>query len=308
MSTDISTEPAVGTLLALAVRSGRILRVRLSDGQVETFLDDAGPVPDGVVVHDGVVYWTTMGVPEVVGEGESNRLYGRRDGGVHAVAVDGTGRRDVLAPGTITTGKQLTCDDTGTLYWGDREGRRVSCARIDGSGLADLVVNTAEGVLAECVGVAVDRDRGHLYWSQKGPAKGGQGRIFRAGLAILAGETAATRSDVELLWDGLPEPIDLHIDGKWLYWTDRGAPVAGNTLNRAPLPAPGQPCVEPEILGGGFAEAIGLVVDAVAGLAYVSDLGGHIWEVSLPEGPGAGAPPRVLVQLPEAITGLAALR
>lgn len=147
----------------------------------------------------------------------------------------------MLAPGTITTGKQLTCDDTGTLFWGDREGRRVSCARIDGSGLADLVVNTAEGVLAECVGVAVDRERGHLYWSQKGPAKGGQGRIFRAGLAIPAEETAATRSDVELLWDGLPEPIDLHIDGRWLYWSDRGAPLAGTRSTGHRCRLPGKP-------------------------------------------------------------------
>ncbi|MFC4949957.1 hypothetical protein [Pseudonocardia sp. GCM10023141] len=294
-------------LLALAVRSGRMLRVSLPDGEVETFLDDAGPIPDGVVVHDGIVYWTTMGVPEVVGEGEANRLYHRRDGGVHAIGLDGTGRRDVVAPGTITTGKQLTCDDTGVLYWGDREGRRVSRAHIDGSGLADLVVNTGAGELAECVGVAVDRAAGHLYWSQKGPSKGGQGRILRVGLEVPAGETAATRSDVEVLWDGLPEPIDLHLDVGWLYWTDRGAPPAGNTLNRAPLPAPAGRGAEPQILGGGFAEAIGLAVDPAAGRAYVSDLGGHIWVVPLPEGPEAGALPRVLVRLPEAITGLAAL-
>lgn len=290
-------------LLALAVRSGRILRVSLPDGRVETFLDDAGPIPDGIVVHHGTVYWTTMGVPEVVGEGEANRLYHRRDGGVHAIGLDGTGRRDVVATGAITTGKQLACDDTGTLYWGDREGRRVSRAGVDGSDLADLVVNTGEGELAECVGVAVDRQ--HLYWSQKGPSKGGQGRIFRAGRELPAGETAVSRTDVELLWEGLPEPIDLHIEGDRLYWTDRGAPPGGNTLNRAPLPAPGRPGAAPEILGGGFAEAIGLVVDTAAGQAYVSDLGGHIWVVPLPEGPHAGTQPRALVELGEAITGLA---
>lgn len=296
----------VEELLALAVRSGRILRVRLSDGHVDVLSDDAGPVPDGIVVHEGTVYWTTMGVPEVVGRGEAGRRYDRRDGGVHAVGLDGGGRRDVVAPGTVTTGKQLTCAD-GVLYWGDREGCRVGRARVDGGGPAELVIAPDEGVSGWCVGVAVDPVRRHLYWSQKGPSKGGAGRILRAGLELPAGSSAAGRHDVEVLWDGLPEPIDLHVDGRWLYWTDRGAPPSGNTLNRAPLPGPGERGAAPEILGGGFAEAIGLVVDADGGRAFVSDLGGHIWEVALPEGPAAGAPPRVLLRLPEAITGLAAL-
>nr|MDT0526532.1 hypothetical protein [Streptomyces sp. DSM 41633] len=129
----------------------------------------------------------------------------------------------------MTTGKQLTTDQSGTLYWGDREGCRVSCARTDGTGLTDLVVNTRDDSwLQECVGVAVTSE--HLYWTQKGPAKGGRGRILRAGLAIPAGESAESRTDIEVLWDHLPEPIDLEIVGGWLYWTDRGAPPAGNTL------------------------------------------------------------------------------
>jgi hypothetical protein len=52
---------------------------------------------------------------------------------------------------------------------------------------------------------------------------------------IPAGETAATRSDIELFFDGLPEPIDLELDRKnrFLYWIDRGDPPRGNTVNRA---------------------------------------------------------------------------
>jgi len=35
-----------------------------------------------------------------------------------------------------------------------------------------------------------------------------------------------------LLYDGLPEPIDLDIDpgARMLYWTDRGDPPLGNTV------------------------------------------------------------------------------
>ena len=97
--------------------------------------------------------------------------------------LDGTGARDVIPTGLITTGKQLTSDGAGTLYWGDREGCRVSRVRIDGTSLTDLVVNIRDDSwLQECVGVAVDTARGYLYWTQKGPSNGGKGRIFRAGL------------------------------------------------------------------------------------------------------------------------------
>lgn len=111
--------------------------------------------------------------------------------------------------------------------------------RTDGSGLTDLVVNPPGDISQECVGVAVHRVRRHLHWTQKGPAKGSRGRIFHAGLGLPTGESPERRTDVELLWSGLPEPIDLHLDGDWLYRTDRGAPSGGNTLNRAATPAAG---------------------------------------------------------------------
>ncbi len=60
-----------------------------------------------------------------------------------------------------------------------------------------------------CVGIAVDAHGGKIYWTQKGPAKGGQGRLFRANISIPQGQTAANRKDIELLYDDLPEPIDL---------------------------------------------------------------------------------------------------
>ncbi|CAL9483892.1 hypothetical protein [Streptomyces sp. enrichment culture] len=294
-------------LLALQVVPGRILRINLEDGAVRTLVEDAGPGPDGITVDQGIVYWTTMGAPAVDPStpGEAGLDFSRRDGGLHAFDLGTGARREVVPTGVITTGKQLTHDGAGFLYWGDREGHRVTRVRSDGTGLTDLVTTPVEdGVLGECVGVAVDPVRGHLYWTQKGPAKGGQGRIFRAGLELPAGEGAANRSDVELLWSDLPEPIDLHLDGAWLYWTDRGAAPNGNTLNRAPLPAPGAPGPAPEILAAGFAEAIGLAVDPDAGLAYVCDLGGHLRAIPLPGGPAADQDPREIVTLSDPLTGL----
>jgi hypothetical protein len=126
----------------------------------------------------------------------------------------------------------------------------------------------------------------------------GQGRIFRAPIDIPAGHSAADRDDIELLWEGLPEPIDLDLgrDGT-LVWTDRGDPPDGNTLNRAPV----EPEVgNPEICSRGYREAIGLATaDGVT--YYVGELyGGSIRMVNLVDGTD-----RELIDLGPGLTGLA---
>jgi len=63
-----------------------------------------------------------------------------------------------------------------------------------------------------CVGITVDPIRGQMYWTQKGADDSERGRIFRASIDMPRGQTAANRLDVELLFDGLPEPIDLELD------------------------------------------------------------------------------------------------
>src|SRR3979409_2421902 len=81
--------------------------------------------------------------------------------------------------------------------------------------------------------------------------------LFRANVEIPAGQTAATRSDIEIFYDGLPEPIDLELDlkNRILYWTDRGDPPRGNTVNRASID--NKP-VEPEIVVTHLMEGIGI--------------------------------------------------
>ncbi|MHC1697454.1 MAG: hypothetical protein AB9919_05195 [Geobacteraceae bacterium] len=88
-----------------------------------------------------------------------------------------------------------------------------------------------------CIGIALDVERGQFYWTQKGPAHAGQGCIFRANMQIPERQTQASRSDIEILNAGLPEPIDLQLDlkNRMMYWTDRGDPPRGNTVNRAPM-------------------------------------------------------------------------
>jgi hypothetical protein len=133
-----------------------------------------------------------------------------------------------------------------------------------------------------CVGVAVDPQAGLIYWTQKGSDNAGVGRILRAGIEVPAGQTAANRTDVEVWLDGLPEPIDLEIDHRrrLLYWTDRGDPPRGNTVNRAPLDAPPGTARYETVLTH-LMEAIGLALDAPGERMFVTDLGGSVYVAGL---------------------------
>lgn len=300
-------------LYVLDGRNHSILRVDPRHGVVETVTDQTGYMPDGIVTTPDRIYWTTMGKPTrtpATADASSDAAwdFSTPNGSVRTCALDGSGQTQLVPDGTITTGKQLTADfDAGLLYFCDREGTTVYRVATDGTGLTPLVHNTRDDTWTqECVGVASDPVNGFIYWTQKGPSKGGLGRILRAGLDLPEGETASTRTDIEVLWDGLPEPIDLHFDPdtNTVFWTDRGEAPSGNTLNRAAIPGKGHSGAAPKILAGGFDEAIGLAVDTDAALVYVSDLGGSIRTVEI-DGDHAV---REIVHLPNStFTGIAGL-
>ncbi|MGB9306004.1 MAG: 3-hydroxyacyl-CoA dehydrogenase, partial [Mycobacterium sp.] len=186
---------------------GRLFSIN-PDGTDKTFLVTGCPVPDGVAVdvEAGHIYWTNMGVPS------------RNDGSIERADLDGGNRTTIVAPGGTYTPKQLHLDAEGRkLYWGDREGMRVMRCDLDGTNVETLV-QSGEGDQDRrdetnwCVGVAVDHVAGYLYWTQKGPSDAGLGKILRAGIELPAGESAARRSDIEVVFKDLPEPIDLEID------------------------------------------------------------------------------------------------
>ncbi|GAB2661453.1 hypothetical protein GCM10027169_25170 [Gordonia jinhuaensis] len=284
-------------LYVLDVAHHAILQVSLPDGKVDILTDDAGPSPDGIVVAPDRLYWTTMGRPHRAAVTTTNGEgwdYTDRNGSIRTARRDGSEVTELVPEGSFTTGKQLAADlDARLLYFCDREGAAVYRVGTDGSDLTALIRNQRDDTWTqECVGVAVDPGRlsnssgGYLYWTQKGPSKGGRGRILRAGLDIPERQSAETRTDIETLFTDLPEPIDLHVEPEagLLFWTDRGAPPAGNTLNVAPIPASGEHGSTPTVLADGFDEAIGLAVDTEGGYVYVSDLGGTIRAVPLADG------------------------
>jgi hypothetical protein len=133
------------------------------------------------------------------------------------------------------------------------------------------------------VGIALDIDGAKFYWTQKGPDNAGRGRIFRANLEIPKGQTPADRNDIEVLYENLPEPIDLDLDiaNRIIYWTDRGDPPRGNTVNRAPMDAASGKRKDPEIVLNDLMEGIGLFLDAKNERMFVSDLGGNVYSANL---------------------------
>jgi len=212
------------------------------------------------------------------------------DGSIERADFDGRNITSIIRPGGTFTPKQLQLDEKNRkLYWCDREGMRVMRANLDGSNIETLV-DSSEGdsrpgkdAKKWCVGIAVDAEDGKFYWTQKGPEKAGEGRIFRANLELPKGQTPANRKDIELLYNALPEPIDLELDlsNRALYWTDRGDPPRGNTVNRASMdPKPGNGS-EPEILVNHLMEGIGLALDLNGGRMFITDLAGSVYSANL---------------------------
>jgi hypothetical protein len=288
---------AVGHLFVLNLAAGQVLSMN-DDGSGKKVVASGGSLPDGIVVdaEAGHIYWTNMGVPN------------KNDGYIERADLDGANRQTIVAPGATFTPKQLHLEkESGKLYWSDREGMRVMRANLDGSGLETLV-QTGEGdadredATKWCVGIAVDPDRGHIYWTHKGPDNAGVGRLCRAGIDIPKGQSATTRKDIELIYDGLPEPIDIELDreNRLIYWTDRGDPPRGNTVNRAPMDAGRNGRPAPEILFTHLMEGIGIALDLKGGRMFMTDLGGSVYSARLD-----GSKPTVLLMAQGNLSGIA---
>src|SRR5437588_1047896 len=293
-----SGKAATGRLFYLEASGGRIHSAN-ADGSDRKVIVTGARIPDGVVVdlEAGHIYWTNMGVPN------------KNDGSIERADLDGQNRVAIIGEGKTFTPKQLHLEKNGgKLYWCDREGMRVMRANLDGSNIETLV-DTSKGdarpgadLTKWCVGITVDPDRGQIYWTQKGPDDAGKGRIFRANIDIPKGETAANRTDIELLFDGLPEPIDLELDlkNRLLYWTDRGDPPRGNTVNRAPMDVDSKARPAPGIVYRHLMEGIGIAIDFKGARMFITDLAGSVYVARLD-----GSEKRTVLAAQGNLTGIA---
>ncbi len=274
----VGDRAAPGRLFVLEISGNRIFSVNPDGSDRKVIVHDCR-MPDGIAVDvkHGHIYWTNMGVLHL------------NDGSIERADLDGRNRQTIVPPGGTFTPKQLQLEKRhGKLYWSDREGMRVMRANLDGSAIKTLV-ETGKGDSDRrdqtkwCVGIAVDAERGHIYWTQKGADNAGLGRILRAGTEPPAGQSASNRTDIEVLFDGLPEPIDLELDlkNRLLYWTDRGDPPRGNTVNRAPMDADAKTPPAPEILYRHLMEGIGIALDFEGSRMFLTDLAGSVYSARL---------------------------
>lgn len=262
-------------LFVIELSGGRIHSMNV-DGSDKRLLAAQCRFPDGIVVDvdAGHIYWTNMGVPS------------HDDGSIERMDIDGGNRVEIIRRGTTFTPKQIHLDKAGgKLYWSDREGMRVMRSNLDGSNV-EVLIATGQGEVDRkdqsrwCVGITIDAKSGKLYWTQKGGDNAGVGKVRRASIEMPAGFGPTDRPDIETLYDGLPEPIDLEFDAatRTLYWTDRGDPPTGNTVNSADVD---KPAPEPTVLVTHLMEGIGLALDLEEGRMFFTDFAGSIYVADL---------------------------
>lgn len=275
-----------------AFHAGRVL-IGSADGRPlkELVIDQLTPDGIDISIPAGKIFWTSMGIPN------------KNDGSVYSANLDGSDVTAIVPKGAVHTPKQLNLDQTNKkVYFSDREGLRVMRANYDGSELETLVETGdwenqehADDQTRWCVGITVDAAAGKFYWTQKGPSKGNKGRIFRANIAFQNGETAKNRSDIETIFQNLPEPIDLELDTEAgnLYWTDRGELPIGNSVNRAKIADikaitdaafTSWPSRDYNIISRNMHEAIGIKLDTKNRHIYTTDLGGAVYQTDMDGG------------------------
>ncbi|KAJ5590015.1 Dehydrogenase multihelical [Penicillium hetheringtonii] len=246
--------------------NGKIVRLNLATQKLTPVMVGQN-LPDGIDVSLKAqrIFWTNMGRSTAV-----------CDGSVWSANLDGSDVRCLVPQGKVHTPKQIAAlESRQEVYFADREGTSVHRCKFDGSNHEILVKRNVDKSMALldqmrlwCVGVAID--------TEKSLIKGGRGQVSRAGLEIPDGEMPDTRSDIEIMWDDLPEPIDIEIDSETqtLYWTDRGEHPLGCALYRAYVGGE-KIDFQKVILARHFHEPIGLKLDKVNGIVYVADLGGE---------------------------------
>ena len=259
--------------------AGRVMTADAENPSPRVVVASAGQGPDGIAIDvaAGHVFWTGMGSPSA------------DDGFVMRANLDGSNVTTLVAAGGTYTPKQMRVDVAGgKLYWSDREGMKIQRANVDGSNVETLVT-VATGATARmdasnwCVGMALDTAGGWFYWTQKGGDNAGVGSIRRAHIVMPAGQTSTNRTDIEVLFAGLPEPIDIELDVEagLIYWADRG----DDTINRAPIAIPtGQTSANRtyrQILVRSVGEAIGVAIDKPRGRLYYTSAEGQLGRANL---------------------------
>ena len=209
----IALDPDGGKMYWTGFRTDRIQRANLDGSQVEDLVTTGAPQSIALDLDRGKMYWTDS-----------------MTDAIRRANLDGSGVEDLVTTGMVVDpalplDRAITLDpEGGKMYWTDsvlvefgQSGRdKIQRANLDGSQVEDLVTTG----LRSPNGIALDVNRGKMYWTDSGTDK-----IQRANL---------DGSGVEdLVTTGLTAPNGIALDpgaGK-MYWTDSRA----NKIQRANL-------------------------------------------------------------------------
>jgi sugar lactone lactonase YvrE len=171
---------------------------------------------------------------------------------------------------------------TQRIYWLDILGNGVFTARADGSEMMRLT-----SALAAPDGVVYSDCTGELFFTNMGSSLGGSGR------ASVQRWHAGTTETIVAPGSGINTAKQLALDRRTglLYVADR----EGATIWRVD---PGSREATPIVLGHGFQQLVGVVVDSAAGHVYFTDrLAARIYRVGLQMPAGQSAENRTDVEL-----------
>lgn len=319
----LTSSSPTGRLYFLDTRTRQVMSVR-TDGSDLKVVAQTGGSPDGIGIDQaaGRIYWTNMATfhgnpdePRGRGPGWWQAHFG--PGSLERANLDGSNVTTVVPSGGTYRPKQMTIDlRDRKLYWSDREGMRVMRSNLDGSEVETLV-ETGQQIEGErgdprnyCVGIALDLTRNEMYWTQRGD-RSNDGSIRRASMNLPKGADPRHRTDIQVLFDRLPEPVDLALDLKTrtMYWTSDGGDGPGaDTVSRAPMDPPTglkggyDPAhrTDQQILVSGLHGGIGISLDLAHGRMYFTDLGGHVYSANLD-----GSDEKTLLSEMGGLTGIA---
>jgi hypothetical protein len=226
--------------------------------------------PDGIVVDltGQHIYWTNMG----------SALGGGNLGTVQRAALDGSMVETLVPAGVGNTFKQMTMDRTHQkLYWCDREGAKVWRSDLDGK---NHEVLASGHDFNQLVGIALDVARSQFYFTDRNAKK-----IMRAGFDMPAGQTEATRTDIEELFvfsgSSMPIDLDLDLDQRMIYWTDRGLGTVQRGKMDVPMGQNAMTRTDKETLITGVGEPIGISLDHDTGTLYFGNVAGQLEHANL---------------------------
>jgi sugar lactone lactonase YvrE len=261
--------PRTPVLFWVDVYNSRVWRAN-ADGSDKKLLASSLSIasPDGVTVDltSGYVYWTNMG----------SLSGGANLGSIQRMRIDNELIETIVPVGLTNTPKQINIDNKARkLYWCDREGAKVWRSELDGT--SPVILVSGHGLM-QPVGMALDVEKRQLYFSDRVTRK-----IYRAGFDAPEGQSPETRGDVETLFSwstGAPLDLDLDLEKRQIYWTDRFRRVIQRGKMDPPAGFNPETRTDVETLAEGRDEPVGLALDRADNQLFFTELSGGVYRMS----------------------------